>query len=218
MKYLYAETGQSLQLFHPDEVRPLERGPFLPDVIARTAARYHFVNPPTGLPAEGGLKFEAGKMVLTDVEISIGSLELYRDGIIVNTRHTNDSDAVIDDFFTWIVSTFGFRLPERRIARHYTSVVIVDIETPLDAFLSKFQILQQIVSDAYSQTRGERREFHLAQFTLTPSLSEPQRDFFRLEIRTATPFVPNRYFSNAPLPTNAHLDMLAELERAIVAT
>jgi hypothetical protein len=217
MNYIAAETGQSLQLFHPDEVRPLERGPFLPDLIGKTTARYHFAKPPPGLPAENaGLKFEVGKFISANGEIPF-NLELFRDGVIVNTRHTNDSDAIIDDFFDWIVTTFGFRIPTTRITRRYTSVVIVDLEATLDHFLFKFQTLQKIVSDAYAQTRGEQHDFHLAQFTLTPSLSEPARDFFRLEIRQATPFVPNRYFSNAPLPTGIHLDMLAALEQAISA-
>jgi hypothetical protein len=100
MNYVSAETGLSLQLFHMDEVRPLERGPFLPDLIAHTTARYKFVKPPVGLPAENApIKFESGKILVHDLETVIASLEIYRDGIIVNTRNTEDSDAVLCDFF-----------------------------------------------------------------------------------------------------------------------
>jgi hypothetical protein len=217
MNYISAHSGQSLQLYQPDEVRPLERGPFLPDVIARTVARYQFAKLPT-LPAaeEGPLKFEIGKIIVDGVEISINSLEIYRDGIIVNTRHTDDSDAVIDDFFGWMIETFGFRAPMTKILRRYVSAVIVDLDSPLNSFLSRFERAQQIVSDAYEQTRGERRDFHVSQITITPNLAEPQRDFFRLEIRTSSPHVvPNRYFCTAPLPTRAHIEMLAALERAV---
>jgi len=217
MNYVAAHAGQSLQLYQPDEVRPLERGPFLPDVITRAVARYQFAKPPTALPAEEGpLKFEVGKVIVDGIEISINSLEFYRDGIIVNTRHTDDSDAVIDDFFGWMVATFGFRVPFTKILRRYTSIVIVDLDSSLDSFLSRFEHVQRIIADAYEQTRGERRDFRVSQITMTPNLAEPQRDFFRLELRTASPHVmPNRYFCTAPLPTRAHVEMLAALERTV---
>src|SRR5437773_462783 len=214
MKYVAADSGQSLQLYQPDEVRPIERGPSIPDFIARTVERYRFAKPPTTLPTdEGPLKFEMGKITVEGTEITINGLDIYRDGIVVNTRHTDESDAVLDDFFGWMIATFGFRDPVNRVSRRYTSAVVVQFDHPLDSFLARFESMQRIVSDAYAQARGERHDFRVAQFTLTPDLAEPQRDFIRLEIRRGGPaLIDNRFFCTAPLPTRAHLEMLAALE------
>lgn len=217
MKYISSEAGQSLQLYNPDEVRPLERGPFLPDLMSQITSRYKFAKPPVGLPADAQspVKFEMGKMLLEGYEeIYINSIEIYRDGIIVNSRNTDDCDAVIDDIFPWLCDSFGFREPETRMPRRYVSVVVVDFDVALDSFLVKFQNLQQIVSEAISANRGEKRELRVAQIMLATNIADANREYVRLEVRQGAT-VENRYFCNAPLPTRAHLEMLAALEKTI---
>jgi hypothetical protein len=94
------------------------------------------------------------------------------------------------------------------------SVVVVDFDVALDSFLVKFQNLQQIVSEAISANRGEKRELRVAQIMLATNIADANREYVRLEVRQGAT-VENRYFCNAPLPTRAHLEMLAALEKTI---
>src|SRR5436309_2768229 len=125
MQLVAPETGQSLQLIHMDEVRPLRGGIFMPDITEEIVRRYRFQSSPTQVVHNQPAKFEIGVRKINDITIPIASLEIYSDGIIVNTRNTDDSDLVIGDFIRWIAENFEFREPRTWLPRRYFSRIIV---------------------------------------------------------------------------------------------
>jgi hypothetical protein len=209
MKFVSTETGQAIQLFMIDEVRPLKGGPFLPDVIANVARRYRFVSLPKEFGPGQALKFETG-FAADAGGIPINALEIYNDGIIVNTTHTDDADIIMDEFLGWIKTELKFREPQTKIPRRYYSRIIVELDEGLDNFIANFETCGKIVTRAL----GISNSMHVARMVFAVDPSPQPLTSWQIEPRLGVPFEAKRYFSAAPLSTNAHVDMLAALERA----
>jgi hypothetical protein len=210
VKFVSPETGQALQLIVMDEVRPVRGGLVLPDRIAEIEGRYHFV--PFDAPPDltQPLKFQMGFIELDGIPISVTSLEIYNDGVIVNTRHTDDCDIVMDDFLDWAIVQFKLRKPETKIPRIYVSRIIVQFEGGLDSFLNKAETMKQIISNAFN--KGQKVEVTRLIIGPPSGTPVPYQHTWQIEPRIGQPYVANRYFSQAPLSTNAHLEMLIALE------
>ena len=209
MNFVSPEAGQAIQLFLIDEVRPLRGGPFLPDVIMNVVRRYRFVSFPKEFVPGQGLKFEHG-VADEATGIAINGLEIYNDGIIINTTHTDDADIVMDEFLGWVRSELKLREPQTRIPRRYYSRVVVEFEAGLDNFIKKFETCSATVAQAL----GVSNPIHVARMVFAADPSSQALTSWQIEPRLGVPFEAKRYFSAAPLSTNAHLDMLAALERA----
>ena len=210
MRLISSEFGQSLQLVVMDEIRPLHGGIFLPDLVSEIVQRYRFATPPAHVDPAQSVKFQTGVLEVVDVTIPVVSLELYHDGVVVGSRNTEDADAILDDFVSWSTHRFKLREPITKIPRSYLSSIVVTIEDSLDGFVSQFQQISGLLSKAF----GSNGELHLTRLSIgpLPPGQLPFRTTWNIEPRTDQPFVPNRYFSSAPLPTNAHVALLGELE------
>jgi hypothetical protein len=217
MKLIATVRGQALQLYRMDDVRPIRKEPFLPDLFGAIVGRYQFKGFPQALPKPGEvIKFETGKAVVNGEAIAINVLDVYNDGVIVNTGHTDDSDAVLDDLFGWLIQDFGFREPSMR--RRYVSQVIVELNNSLDKIVGPFSALQRAFASAYEEATGERRDFHAAQFAMAVDPTNIAQSLFRIEVRENASFPERRYFCVAPIPTTELIELMNEVERALAAT
>jgi hypothetical protein len=221
MKLIANDSGQSLQLFLADEIRPL-KGVHFPEFVEKIASRYRFASVPTDVVEalnSGATKFANG--ILPDHPGTvIRSLEIYNDGIIVNAFDTETADTVIDDMFRWAVDTFGFRSPKTIKNRIYFSAVVIQFEESLNSVLQQFEILKQTAANAFEATSGISADFDLSTVGLQ---ADPEKlpaglgTRFVIERRFGRPFSDNVYFSTAPIPTKAHLKWLEEFEGALQA-
>lgn len=221
MRLVTTELGQALQLFIADELQS-PRGLYVPDVRQSVAQRYRFAKvppPPPAGTATQDLKFESGIITLPGGNIPIQNLEIYNDGIIVNVRNTTDADAVMDDFFEWTSKTFDLRPPQTPIRRQYTSHVVVDFDHSISGLLKDFDRMCRLVETAY---KAENDQFdyplHLSQFALSADPKELPpfvHTSFVIEPRGNYPYAANRYFSNAPVTTERHLELLEEIEATL---
>src|ERR1700730_17383386 len=146
MEFISPESGQSLQLVVMDEIRPLRGGVFLPDLASEIIQRYRFASPPAQLDTAQPVKFQTGVLHAGEITMPITSLELYTDGVIVNSLNTDDADMILDDFASWVAVRFKLRQPFTHLSRKYQSRIIVSLEESLDRFVSHFQIISKIVS------------------------------------------------------------------------
>jgi hypothetical protein len=211
------EIGQSLQLIHMDEVRPLRGGAFLPEMVAEVVRRYRFQSVPTKVEPNQPAKFENGVRELGGTTIPIASLEVYIDGLLVNTSNTEDSDVILDDFVPWALDTFKFREPRTWLPRRYQSRIIVDFgKSAGQTFFKNFADLREIMARAF----GSERDLAITQISFGPHPPGelPALYTWTFQPRIGQPYVPNRYFSAAPLSTPAHLKMLHELEIAAIGS
>lgn len=213
MNYISSESGQSLQLVVMDEVRPLRGGPFLPDAGAAITRRYRFTSVPAQTDPAQPIKFQTGAIELDGITIPITSLEIYSDGIIINSCTTEDADAVMDDFISWSIQEFHYREPITKLPRQYQSRIVVGFERSLNKFIPHFEAMRTILSKFF-QTEGSTLNVLRLSIGPHPSSALPHRTTWFIEPRTAQPIVPNRYFSAAPLSTAAHIELLSALEAA----
>jgi len=212
MEFVGSESGQSLQLIHMDEVRPLRGGAFFPDVAARLVERYRLQSVAPRTEPNQPAKFLEGVAVLEGLTVPITSLEIYADGILVNARNTEDADAVLSDVIDWGFKNLDARQPKSWLPRKYISRVIVDFEQSSgDLFFKKFRTLLRIVEDSLGSDHTLDLQF---QFGPNPPGELPYMHTWVLQPRAGQPPAPNRYFSIAPISTPAHLDMLRKLEAA----
>lgn len=210
MELISAESGQSLQLIHMDEVRPLRGGVFGPDLRNAIMGRYRFQSFAAQTEPNQPLKLETGTKEINGLNIPITSLEIYTDGIIINTHHTNDSDAVMDDFIGWISETIQLRQPRTWLPRRYFSRIVVDLTRPAgETFIANFVKLNEIVATALGATQSLEPQITFAPHP--PGELQASRTWI-FQPRIGQPYAPNRYFSVAPLATMPHFEMLCTLE------
>ena len=216
MKLISYEFGQSLQMIRMDEVRPLH-GIYMPDVILKIGNRYRFVTRPMEINAEtaNAITFEIGIIQIGDQQTAIASLGVYNDGILVVCRDTNDADRVTDDFISWATEEFSLRQIQTHIPRKHTSHVVVDFDVSLDAIVSSFTAIASIFELALKADQGVQIAPRVQRLVLA---SDPldglplAQTSFTLEPRSGTPFSSQRFFSAAPMSSEAHLNMLTAIE------
>ncbi len=75
------------------------------------------------------------------------------------------------------------------------------------------------VAKGVADTMGENRAYDLAVLTLDYDQLTRKHPLGRFSIqrRDNTPFSENKYFSDAPLPTDLHLQLLEQFERDLSA-
>ena len=188
-------------------------GPFLPDAVTAITGRYRFVSAPTQTDPAQPIKFQTGAIVLNGITIPITSLEIYDDGIIINSHNTDDADAVMQDFMSWAIQEFNYRAPTTKFPRLYQSRIVVDLEESLNKFISNFDTVRRIITKFLTADEDTLNVLRLS-IGPHPAGALPYRTTWFIEPRTQQPIVPNRYFSTAPLSTAEHIQLLSALEAA----
>ena len=216
MKLVSDELGRVVQLFIADEIGPFG-GIYIPDLYQLISERYGFVKQSDMAKVlEAGAKFEQGRLKVGEKNINIMDLTIFNDGIVINGRNTVDASAVMDDLLVWGKQAFGLREPETKITRRYISHVVVDFNKPIDNALRGFGAIRRTLSDSYKQVYGADVNYDLFRVSLTvdPQTIPPQTfTEFAIERRVGVPYSKNRFFSVAPLTTQAHLALLEVVER-----
>lgn len=213
MRFVATETGQAIQLLKLEELRPLRGGAFVLDMIAEITERYRFAVPPEDIIKNpNALKFQAGTILGPDRNININSLEIYNDGIVVNARHTDDADFVIDEFLSWSAAEFGMRERITFIPRTYFSAIVVDFDKAIEQIIGDFEEIRAIIAAAF----GTEQNFRFLRFAITTDQTQAVgHRTWQIEPRAGLPRVEGRFFSTAHLPTDAHWEMLVKLEKRL---
>ena len=98
-------TARSVWLFDLDELNP--RGRRVEPIFEAIKARYRFAEAALD-EKKSGYIFKKGLWGSGQSELDIDSLEVFKDGVVVNTRSdTADSDAVLQDAFFWLWTEYG---------------------------------------------------------------------------------------------------------------
>lgn len=217
MNLVAYEFGQVLQLVRMDETRP-HSGIYPPDLLSTIRERYKFVTAPSNFTAAGlidGAKFETGVFQGGSRLISIKSLGVFNDGLLVGCWNTDDADFITDEFMNWSIETFGLRKPATRIPRKYSSQVVVDFDVSIDHLMTAFSALCRTYEAALQHDAGVKVDMHVQKLILSSDPiggTPPNQTSFSIETRAGVPFSERRYFSVAPLTSAGHLKFLADLE------
>ncbi len=87
-------------------------------------------------------------------------------------------------------------------------------KAPLSGAHSAFQQLADGVTKSVVETSGENVRYEFSSFNINHDLLERKHPLgvFTIQRRDNTPFSENKYFSDAPLPTDVHLKLLEQFE------
>jgi hypothetical protein len=154
--------------------------------------------------------------------IPIQKMTIYNNGIMMDTRKGTDvSLRVVKEIFDWAVIEFGLVVPEYGLQK--------------TRFLNRFTFFSEVLAALGGhpvKRLSESLSQHVAEITGRTHRYETIRidiDFDRMEQqvpiapltiqrRITSPFEQNKFYTEAPLPTDAHIALIEQLEADILAS
>lgn len=189
----------------------------LADIVPAIVKRYDFMAYPTKFEDfdlnDKGVTFSSGRLG----EVVIDLVKVYSGLIYVETpSSTEDSRKVILDMLEWGAKELGLTYKEGMI-RHwaYVSQVTFFSDLPLLRAVSRpLEKLARKTSEEISKIFEEEITYHPINLVVghDPALRKNGIASFTIQQRANVKFRDNKFFSEAPLPTETHLKFLAELE------
>jgi hypothetical protein len=186
---------------------------FLPDAIGLLADKFNFsVMPDTKQPKPQALEFFHGK----HKDFAIGSLGIYNDGLIVKSQ--SDSRRIeqfLVELDCWARETLGIEFhPSTAVKYFHESALVVQFEARELKVIKKLTRIERAVSDKMLADSGiecdatfNGMSFHLHAKNMRTFKPAP----LKFEQRAGTEPDMGYWFSSAPLSTQCHLDLLAEI-------
>jgi hypothetical protein len=198
---------------------------YLPDASKLLVEKYGFVGVPTTrdeiLPADEskGVTFRHGKCALSGREIVIDFFQIYQNGLLVTT-HTNtaDADLVLEDAFRWAVETFNYKYELVRPAIVHNSQLEVRFERSLPKMLPALSSVGNSITsrlDDFWDTKPQYEPISLAFWFDKSKFPSIAPNVFRLARREGAAFDKEIYWSEAPLSTEHHIEVLNDLEKTL---
>lgn len=194
-------------------------GAYWPDVIAAVQARYGFTDVPKDLseldPGKG-VDFLHGKFESAGGPVVINLFKYYSAGILAQSSATvENTELFLIDLIEFASSEFDLQTDSRFESNFVESQIVVESKIDLDALLTvQSKIIEFINAEIAS--RGFVHHFLTTGFEIgydSVAYPRPGLSAFTLQRRLNEPFDSNLYYSRAPLTTNAHLSLLANLEK-----
>ena len=180
------------------------------------AERYSFLQSPQSsqeLDLQKGIDLAVGKLG----DINIDKLSIFANGVVVDTRSsTDDCDRVIEDLLRFIQQAFGATV---RSTREMTlSQIVFESDLRLARLNAVLEPIASRVAAAISRDFRQEVSVEPISISINADLSQIklQPHAFTIERRVDTPFNANLYFSAAPIRTAEHLELVSQMEAALL--
>lgn len=189
---------------------------YLPHICEQLAERYQFTTAPHSFEELGGNKAEFKHGLFEGS--AVGALEVYNDGIIVESQSDTDFiDNFIADLNSWLEKDHSLSVIDTHtVNKIYESVLLVeteqDIFRPFNVYSDVLPMIENALQDA-SKLTVQYENFGLAlaaDHTQIPGLKPMP---FRFEKKEGIEFSRQMYHTTAPLKTKQHLEILERLEQ-----
>jgi len=220
MRVLFVGLARTIWLFDLNLINPT--GLSLQGVIEGIGARYQFAKFPKNImdvDKDKSLEFKAGTFTNSQGTSVLVSLNIHLDGMVVDTNSSTDNATeFLVDLSDWMAREHHLVFPpEVRVA--YVSQLDVECDVSLMNLNPKLAGLLKFLESKVKPSDGKRRRFDVGGLSFwtedVTQLGAPAVVKFERKFKTA--FSDNHYFSQAPLQTRAHIDMLGELEALLKA-
>lgn len=192
---------------------------FGPDFVEEVVKRYKFQKFPKTreeFDEQKGVVFEEGKIGNKVIQ----KFTIFNTVLVLETRsNTNDSKQLIEEMLVWGAAKFGLNYAPGGIKRFaYVSNLTFHSDVPILGLASQpFIDLAAKTSAAVSEIWEEQIVYHPANIAVAhdPLLRKNGIAYFNITHRGEHKFSENKYFSEAPLPTDMHIKFLEEFEAGI---
>jgi|SRR5579872_2499508 len=194
---------------------------FFPYVIEPIVERFHFQKYPTkpeDFDESKGVEFAEGHYKGTNVP----KLTIYNNGFLVDTQSsTDDSEMILLETLEWAKDAVGITFhPNMIYRRRYLSDLVVIADAPI---LSAPKPVENLKANLMSMTEkilGESMTYDVIRLDVDFERYQRNAPIAPLTIqrRADSSFRDNRYFSEAPLPTALHFELLTTFEKDVLGT
>jgi hypothetical protein len=221
MRVLNIVSADSTWLFDIADLNPKGKSVF-PEIIDWLKDTYNFKEAPTtaadldsgkGLVFKDG-EFQAREEVFVDVELTI-----FNDGLVAkSSSSTEDTDKFLENVISSAVTEFSLSFDPSMIRRKiYLSQLNVRLDKPLGTINPKLTAFAEKLSTMCTNVVPTNFEIGGLAFWTDNTFAITKTAPFLIERRMNAPFSENRFYTKAPLQTQQHIEMLAELEGILVA-
>jgi len=219
MKLLGIANARILAWVELTELNP--RGKvFYPELTQELVQRYNFQKFPQKIEEfdeSKGIEFLMGK----SGDIVIQKFSLWPNLLVVETRSsTTDSRAVVEEMLIWGKEKFGLAYRPEMIKWAYVSELIFETDFPLIRACSDplFRLAEK-TGKATSEIWKE--DLSYVPIVIAAGHDPIKRNFtiaaFQINYLREHPYSENKYYSQAPLPTDVHIKFLEEFEADVLA-
>ncbi len=217
MKVISVDIARTVWLFPLTELNPTGKG--MTEVFHAFADRYRFKIFPKhhlDFDKENALTFDGGEFKNAEGVVVSVKFRLYNDGVVAECwSSTRDSDDLVNQTMEWLKTAHGLSLPPDRVARVlYVSQLIVTTDRHLATLNPKLEAFADLVSQKVAGARGDGTGYNVGGVIFWPDDTTKANapGPFRFENKVGSLPSERRYFTQAPLPTDAHLELLDKLE------
>jgi hypothetical protein len=222
MRVIGPDGARLIVPFAPEEVRP-QSGFDTAEFVRGAGDRYNFVTRPNLTELKGdysNLEFKTGSLSKGNKRISVISLSVLINGIVIDAVTTEDAELFFEDMFDWASGAFHLRRPTEQ-KRLYISNIVVEFDRKFEEIIPAFQKILGIVNPEIKKFARIKVDANLVRlvFNCDPQNIPPGtvRTDFVIERRSGSTYDQNRYFCAAPFPTQTLIAKLEEIERALTA-
>jgi hypothetical protein len=218
MKLASVQLARTLAFVETFDLTP--RGSlFYPEVATELVERYHFQKFPQTIEEFDevkGVTFLEGRIGKTVIE----KITIFNTLLVLETRvSTDESQRVILQILEWAKERFGLTF-EPSMIRHWGFVSSITFFS--DAPILAFQPLLDLATKtgtALSEIWKEPVTYHPLLIGVGHDPLTRKNGIAALTIarRAEVPVSENKYFSEAPLPTDMHIRFLQEYEQAVTS-
>jgi len=206
-----------------DEVVPLE-GLTTTDLVNFVGETYNFAVRPEGItnatPTPPLLSFQSGKLVNDTGSYPIQHMTLLGNGDAVGAQNTDIATIVLNDLIGRLRDELKFRYTPKHRPRFYLSTLVVKFERPIEDQLAAFGRIEAILNSHLPRENAPFKPKALSFGCGDPGglnfqdVRDHAKVDFMLQRRVGFPYSENAYFSVMPAPTDMHIAILEEIEKA----
>jgi hypothetical protein len=220
MRIIAYETSRLTVLFPYEEVVPLA-GVNDREIVEKITARYKFLKSPSLVGEEttkSGYRFEAGQITVHGTVERIADFAIFRDGIVINSAKTDNSEALLDDVIGYMKHEFSYRdfiTPPRR---YFQSQIVVEFDRSPEKLIVPLNKIAAAISEPLKEIYGSdipmkfgRLDFAADKLGLSVPAPTTLHNFI-IERRFGIPFEKERFFCSAPCRSATHVSVLEKIE------
>lgn len=155
-------------------------------------------------------------------DIPVEKMTIYSNGIMMDTRKGTDTSLrVMHEIFDWAVVEFGLVVPEYGLQKiRFLNRFTFFSEALVSLGGSPVSNLAQSLSQHVAEITGQPRRYETIRLDLDFDRSEQQVPIAPLTIqrRITSSFDLNKFYTEAPLPTDVHIALIEQLEADVLAS
>lgn len=192
---------------------------FLPDLIPEIVKKYDFQKFPKSLEEmdeSKGIEFHEGKVG----DKAINKFVIWNTLLVVETRSsTDDSQKILEEMLIWGAEKFGLNYKRGMIKRFaYVSDLTFYSDYSFLGVSSGVTNLAAKTSKVLSEIWQEPIQYEPLNISVghDPMARKNGIAPFSIARRAESRFSDNKYFSEAPLPTDIHIKFLEEFEKELI--